>query len=149
MKQVKQMLSAVGLSLLLTGAAIAQEIGVVDMALVSQKYTKAQGLATQVKTKEDELQKLRDNLVTQLKAGEKLSPVEKKNLEDKLNNQFATKFKEYREWTVGQEQILRQDFERAIQQVATSQKLDLVLPKQTVLQGGKDVTQDVINALNK
>lgn len=149
MKLVKQFFASALVALCLTGVSFAGEIGVVDMQEVSQKYTKAQELASQVKTKEQELQKLRESLQQQLKAGEKLSPVEKKSLEEKLNAQFATKFKEYREWTMSQEKVIRNDFEKAVQSVAQSQSLDLVLPKQTVLQGGKDITNDVINFLNK
>lgn len=149
MTKLKALLSTVLVSSLLTGMAFAAEIGVVDMQTISTKYTKAQNLAAQVKDKEAELTKLRDQLAEQLKGADKLSPVEKKNMEDKLNAQFAAKFKEYREWTVAQEQALKAEFDRAIDQVAAQQKLDLVLPKQAVLQGGRDITQDVITTLNK
>ncbi len=148
MNNTQKMLGALLVSIILTGAAFADSVGVVDMQEISQKYSKAQDVANQVKDKEDELQKLRDSLATQLKAGEKLSPVEKKNLEDKLNNQFAAKFKEYRDWTLAEEQVIKDDFDKAIKTVATNDKLDVVLPKQAVLQGGKDVTDEVISTLN-
>lgn len=149
MKQVKSVLSAILISGMLTGAALAAEIGVVDMQMVTQKYTKAQTYATEAKTREDELQKFREGLLSQLKAGDKLSPVEKKTLEEKLNGQFATKFKEYRDWAMTQEQGLRTSVETAIQTVSQAQKLDVVFPKQAVLNGGHDITPDVINSLNK
>lgn len=149
MKRVQQTILAVALMALTAGSAFAQQIGVVDIQEVSGKYYKAVSLANEVKVKEDELKKLREDLLTQLKAGEKLSPVEKKTLEDKLNTQFANKFNEYRNWTATQEQTVRTDIDTAVKQVAGAQRLDLVLPKQVVMQGGKDVTQDVINALNK
>lgn len=148
MRQLKTVTSALLATVILTGAALAAEVGVVDMQTVSQKYTKAQALSTQVKSKEEELQKLREKLLTELKAGEKLSPVEKKNLEDKLNAQFASKFKEYRQWTMDQEAALKVDFDKAIMQVSQKQHLDLVLPKQSVITGGKDITDDVVNVLN-
>lgn len=131
------------------GAAFAQQIGIVDIQTVSQKYSKAQALQSEIKSKDNELNNLREDLLSQLKAGEKLSPVEKKNLEDKLNSQFATKFKEYREWAMQQEQQIRSEVDKAISQVVQTQKLELVLPKQTVLSGGKDITEDVIQILNK
>jgi outer membrane protein len=148
MKLMKTVLSGMLVTAMLTGIAFADQIGVVDMQQISEKYSKAQQLAQQVKSKEEELQKLRTDLQGQLKAGEKLSPVEKKTLEEKLNSQFAAKFKEYREWTLTQEQGIKSDFDKVIQSVTQAQKLDLVLPKQTVLQGGKDITADVIKALN-
>lgn len=135
--------------LLLTGTVFAQQIGVVDIQELTQKYSKAQELQAQIKAKDEELQKLRGDLLEQLKAGEKLSPVEKKNLEDKLNGQFAAKFTEYREWAVTQEKGVREDVDKAISQVTQAQKLEIVFPKQTVLSGGKDITADVLNALNK
>jgi len=141
------LMGATGL-LLLTNAALA-DIGVVDMEAVIQKYSKAQEVSAQSKEKEEGLQKYRDNLLTQLKAAEKLSPVEKKNLEDKLNKQFADKVKEYRDWTSSQQDVIKSAFDKAVQQVSANDKLDLVLPKQAVLQGGKDVTEDVLTIMNK
>jgi Skp family chaperone for outer membrane proteins len=151
MFQAKSLLSAVLAATLLTGVALAEQIGVVDMQVISQKYTKSQALAAQIKSKEQELQKLRDELAGQLKAAEarKMSPVEKKTLEDKLNGQFAAKFKEYREWALMQDQGLKEELNKAIQATSSSQKLDVVFPRQAVLQGGRDITEDVLNNLNK
>ncbi len=149
MKRIYQALATIFTVALLSGtAALADNVGVVDMQEVSQRYTKAQSVAEQIKTKEEELQKLRDSLAGQLKAGEKLSATEKKSLEEKLNKQFAEKFKEYREWTLSKEQEIREDFEKAVQVVAGTTKLDVILPKQSVLQGGRDVTGDVLKVLN-
>ena len=137
-----------GALLTLVQATVWAQVGVVDMQEVARKYTKAQTMAAQVKIKEDELSKFRQDLMDQLKTADKLSPVEKKNLEDKLNGQFAEKFKQFRDWTVAQETLLKNDFDQAIQSVAKTQSLEMVLPKQTVLYGGKEVTTDVLNALN-
>ncbi len=149
MKPIQMVLASLLASAVLTGSALAQQVGIVDMQEVTQKYTKAQELAIKVKNREDDLQKLRDSLLGKLKAGDKMTPVEKKNLEDKLNTEFATKFQEYRDWTVTQEQSLKSDFDDALKQVAQNQKLDLIIAKQTVLMGGRDITTDVIDALNK
>jgi Skp family chaperone for outer membrane proteins len=135
---------------LLGGIAFAaDQVGVVDTQLVLQKYNKAQAMATEAKSKEEDLQKLKDSLLQKLKAGDKLSPIEKKNLEDKLNAEFAEKFKAYREWSVTQEQSLKSDFDKAVKSISDSDKLDLVLPKQGVIEGGRDITDDVLNLLNK
>ncbi len=151
MKLVKATLGVFLVSMMLTGTALAAQIGVVDMQEISQKYSKAQDLSTQVKSKEEELQKLRSSLAEELKTKEKakMSPVEKKNLEDKLNGQFASKFKEYREWTLTQEESIRADVDKAIQTVADNDKIDLVLPKENVLKGGKDITTEVLDQLNQ
>lgn len=149
MKRVKVLLSSLALSVVLTGAALADQIGVIDVNEMSQKYSKAVTYNTEAKNREEELVKLKLSLREQLKAGEKLSPVEKKNLEDKLNAQYLEKFKAYKDWGLEQEKMLKESFDKAIMSVAQSQKLDVILPKQSVIQGGKDVTADVLNALNK
>lgn len=142
-------LSLVGLMMTASAAVWAENIGVVDTQVVTQQYTKAQTASAEVRTREQDLQKYKDNLLKQLKAGEKLSPVEKKNLEDKLNNQFAERFKTFREYVVSQENIIKQDLDQAIRQISAAQKIDVVLPKTVVMQGGRDITQDVIDQLNK
>jgi Skp family chaperone for outer membrane proteins len=152
MKHVSQLLAGVLAATLIGGAAYAENIGVVDTQLIAQKYTKAVTVGEQVKSREQELQTLRDNLSSELKksqADKKMSPVEKKTEEDKLNNEFAAKFKEYRDWAVTQENGINADMSNAIKAVATAKSLDVVLPKQVVMQGGTDITQDVLNSLNK
>jgi len=149
LKTTKFALAAVMGLTLLTTAAFA-DIGVVDTDAILQKYSKGQELTAQSKEKEAALQKVREDLLTQLKAGEKLSPVEKKNLEDKLNQQFAEKVKEYRDWSAVQQQAVREAFDKAVKEVSESEKLDMVLNKSgVVLQGGKDITEDVLNVMNK
>lgn len=130
-------------------SAFAEGVAVVDMDAISQKYVKAQNVTATAKTKEDELQKFRDMLQGQLKAADKLSPIEKKNMEEKLNQQFMAKFKEYRDWMVAQQQSLKADFDNAIRQVSQAKSYDVILPKQGVIQGGRDITQEVVDVLNK
>lgn len=147
--KLKLLAATFGLMLLAQTAAWA-EIGVVDPEKIGTDYRKAKELATQVKSKEDELNTLRNNLAKELKEkGDKMTPVEKKNLEDKLSKQFEGKFIEYRNWFASQDQSLRTAVDSAVNEVSKSQKLDMVLTKQVVLTGGRDVTQDVLNILNK
>lgn len=128
----------------------AQSIGVVDTEIIGRDYKKAQTLSQQVRTKEEELQKYRAELAKELKdKGEKATPVEKKALEERLNKQFAEKLKGYRDWLIVQEEQLRTSVEKAIKEVAESEKMDMILTKTVVLQGGKDVTDKVVGKLNQ
>jgi outer membrane protein len=147
----KQILLALSLvfTLALGHSAFADAVAVVDINELSAKYSKSVALVNQIKVKDQEIQKYRNTLLDQLKAAEKLSPLEKKALEEKLNTQFVNKINEIRDWVGKENDALQADMEKAIQTVAQQQKIDVVLPKQSVLQGGKDVTVDILNVLNK
>lgn len=135
-------------AVLFTGAAFA-EIGVVDIQKIMSSYSKSQTITQEAQSKEQQLQQLRANLANELKnKGEALSPVEKKNLEDKLNQQFMAKFKEFRQWVVQQDKMISDEVEKAVNSVAQQQGVTMVLNKGVVIQGGKDLTQDVISKLN-
>lgn len=124
-------------------------IGVVDFEKVIVSYAKAKDFATKDNQKRQELKTLRDQLADQLKKGESLSPVEKKVLEDKLNAQFGDQLKAYRDWATAEDDTLRKNVDAAIEQVSKDQSVGLILIKPAVFQGGKDITDLVIQKLNK
>lgn len=141
-------LMAVGL--LANAAPItSSDIGVVDFQKVVQSYSKAKDFATQDEGKKKEMKDLRDSLAKQLKDAENKSPVEKKALEDKLNEQFSAKLKEYRTWAVTQDEALRKNIDAAVQAVSKEQGVSMILIKPAVVQGGRDLSDQVIQKLNK
>jgi outer membrane protein len=141
---------AFGLSLSVNAApANSSDIGVVDFQKVVQSYAKAKDFAAQDESKKKELKDVRDSLATQLKDAENKSPVEKKALEDKLNEQFSVKLKEYRTWAVTQDEALRKSIDTAVQAVAKEQNVSMILIKPAVVQGGRDLSEEVIKKLNK
>lgn len=146
---IKALLSVAMVAVLTTSMAWAESIGVVDTDRIGREYKKAQELAKDIRDREKELQTLRTDLAKEYNdKSESLSPVEKKSLEDKLNKQFADKFKEYRDWTLTQEKTIREAVEGAINQVKSKQSMDIIISKAVVLEGGKDVTTDVLGVLN-
>jgi outer membrane protein len=148
-KKLGILLASLCVAMMSFGPAFAEQIGVVDIQRIVSEYNKGKTLTQQVQAKEKELQEYRASLANELKTrGEALSPVEKKNLEDELNQKFVTRFKEYRQWAATQQDTLEADLQKAVQAVAQTQQLDVVLAKPVVLQGGKDITQDVITQLN-
>ena len=130
-------------------AAPSASIGVVDFQKIIQGYTKAKDFATLDGTKRQELATLRKSLADQLKEAEKATPVEKQALKDKLNEQFATKVKEYNTWASTEDQKLTAAINTAINTVAKEQILGIILSKSAVFQGGADITEKVVTSLNK
>ncbi|MCA9788331.1 MAG: OmpH family outer membrane protein [Cyanobacteria bacterium HKST-UBA06] len=142
-------LTLIGVAMLST-IAFAEQIGVVDTDRIGREYNRAKELAGEIRTRERELQTLRLDLAKELKTkGDELSPVEKKSLEDQLNQRFADQFKAYRDWTLTKEKEIREAVETAINNVKTAKSLDIVFTKAVVLDGGVDVTTDVLTELNK
>ena len=151
MNILKNVLSGVLVTVLLMGVSFAEgQIGVVDLAKIGQEYNEARTLRTQASAKEEELKKLREDLAQRLKEeGEGMSPLEKKTLEERLSQEFVEKFKAYREWRLANETSMNDKVEQAIQGVARDKQIDIILAKPAVLQGGQDITSDVIFKLNQ
>lgn len=124
----------------------AQEVGIVDLDKVGNNYTKAQDLSADLKIKEAELQKFIADAQKQLK--DTSSPVDRKNLEDKLSTDYKTKVESYNDFQLKQLKQIDDNVFSAIDQVAKTKKIDLVLNKTSVLQGGVDLTDSVLGLLN-
>lgn len=128
-------------------AVSAKNTGVVDLSKVIENYTKAQEVAADLKLKEGELQKFITEAQEKIKKAE--SPVEKKNLEEKLGEQFNIKRNAFaKEQSEKWQNIENKVFEK-IKKVAAEKKLDIVLNKQSVIIGGNDITEEVIKQLNE
>ncbi|OGH99228.1 MAG: hypothetical protein A2287_02685 [Candidatus Melainabacteria bacterium RIFOXYA12_FULL_32_12] len=130
-----------------SGLASYAEVAIVDLDKVISNYSKAQDVSADLKVKEAELQKFLADAQKQLKNAN--SPVEKKNLEDRLTNEFKTKADGFRELQIKEWKEIEDSVFSAIDKAAKSKKLDLVLNKSSVLQGGVDITDQIINLLNK
>ena len=149
MKQVKKFIAILAIAAIAGFSGVqanAQEVGIVDLDKVISNYSKAQDVSADLKVKEADLQKFLADAQKQLKdAG---SPVEKKNLEDKLSAEFKTKADNYRELQIKQWKQIEDNVFNAINQVSKEKKLDVILNKAAVLQGGSEITDQVLNLLN-
>ncbi|EKE03030.1 MAG: hypothetical protein ACD_20C00287G0013 [uncultured bacterium] len=130
-----------------SGLASYAEVAVVDLDKVISNYSKAQDVSADLKVKEAELQKFLADAQKQLKNA--TSPVDKKNLETKLTNEFKTKADSFRELQIKEWKEIEDTVFNAIDKVSKGKKADLVLNKASVLQGGVDITDQVINIINK
>lgn len=139
-------------SLLLAPAvALADAIGYVDLEKVAGGYDKAQSFASDVKVKEAELRKMQADFVKQIEDAKKSSPktpVSGNQLEKDLNDKLSAKVREYRDWASTRQKEIDQALETSIKSVAKARSVDVVLPRQAVLNGGVDMTAEVLARLN-
>lgn len=149
MKSFKKSLIVLSV-LALTGFAgtksFAQEIGVVDYDKVYSSYTKAQDIAADLEVKAADLQKYIADAQKKLKATS--SPLERKNLEEKITQEFQAKKEEFNTLRAKQSKLVEDNINSAILKVRDQGKLDVVLNKVVVIVGGKDITDQVITSLN-
>ena len=85
---------------------------------------------------------------TAMGTNQKFVSVLLKNLEEKLGEQFNIKRNAYakdqsQKWGVIEDTVIK-----IIKEVSSSKKFDLVLNKQVVIDGGSDITDEVIKKLN-
>jgi len=146
-KNALTVLAAVATIGTFAGIASADTIGVVDVDRIYTDYAKAQNVSADMKVKEADLQKFLADAQKKLK--ETTSPVERKNLEDKLTLEFKNKAEKYKSYQIDQIKEIEKNVFDAIDSVSKTDKIDIVVVKQSVLTGGKDITDEVLTTLNK
>ena len=130
-----------------TAVAKTENIGVVNINKILENYTTAQEVTADLKVQEDELQKLVVDAKKQIKKAK--TPLEKKNLEEKLTEQFSIKRNVYAKEQSEKWKKIENKVFAEIKKVAKNKKIDMVLNKQSVIIGGEDITDKVIDGLNK
>ncbi len=135
----------------LAASAFAENIGYIDVAKVFKEY-KATAKA------EEDLKKERDSYEKDFKdAQEKLDKAEKENKSkeemDSLKKDLEAKLEPKRKSLLAlNEQLttkLQMDIVNSVKAVAKKVGIDVVLDKQAIITGGVDLTDMVINSLNK
>jgi len=149
MKNLKNLLAASAfLSMaLLTQAALAGGTGVIDFLKIKENYTVAQEFEADTRVKEAELQKFVSEAQAQIEAAK--TPLEKKNIEAKLSEQYSIKFNAARKQQTEKWEAIERNILNSIKEVSSVKKFDIVLSKQVVFDGGCDITQEVLDKLNK
>lgn len=126
--------------------SFAEGTAVVDLDKIRENYTVAQELSADLKVKETELQKFVTDAQSQIQNAK--TPLEKKNLEAKLGEQFNIKRNAYANDQAEKWGEIEITVVKSIKEVSASKKYDLVLNKQVVIVGGSDITNEVIVKLN-
>jgi Skp family chaperone for outer membrane proteins len=128
-------------------AAMADNIGVIDITQVWEKYDASVKIDKAADAKDVELEKYL--LEKKRLIAEGSSPVERKNLEDTYAKEFQLKVETTKKWYADEQKKLEDSVMCAIKQVATQKNLGVVLNKKTTVYGGVDITNDVLLILNK
>lgn len=141
------------------------KIGVIDVQKIlsgSSLMKALEAAQTEVMKTEQDLVKLRNDKLAELQNMQKQVAEGKMSQEDfvKKQRQFEdevmnkvkaeqTRLAGKKEEIRKQKESLEKDVEAAVQKVATSKGLEMVINKQMVIYGGTDITSDVISALPK
>ncbi|MDD3419921.1 MAG: OmpH family outer membrane protein [Candidatus Gastranaerophilales bacterium] len=147
MKKIFNLVLVVALFICTNIAAMAENIGVIDVTQVWEQYNASVKIDKAADAKDVELEKYL--LEKKRLIAEGSSPVERKNLEDKYAKEFQTKVDETKKWYASEQKKLEDSMMAAIKQVATQKGLGVVLNKKSAIYGGVDITTDVLLILNK
>jgi len=128
-------------------AMAADDIGVIDITTVWDKYEKSVKISKTADEKDVELEKFLLDKKRLIAQG--TTPVERKNLEDRYAKEFQLKVDEAKKWYATEQQQLETNMMTAIKTVSGQKGLAVVLSKKTAIYGGVDITDDVIIILNK
>jgi len=133
-------------------AAFAETIGYVDFQKVLSNYEQAQLVMSDIKVKEAELRKMQAEFVKKIEESRKdqpKNPVGASQLEKDLNDQLNAKVREYRDWAETKQKEIDATLETAVKGAAQASKVNVVLTRQAIFEGGVDLTNDVLARLNK
>jgi len=119
---------------------------VVDLDKIRGNYTASQELSADLNVKEAELKKFVDDAQKQIQNAK--TPLEKQNLEEKLGAQFNIKRNAYAKDQTQKWSVIENAVVKTIKEISNSKKFDLILNKQVVIDGGYDITDEVITKLN-
>jgi|SRR5271170_3092158 len=124
-------------------------IGVVDRDKVVTSYPKAQSAAEELKRQEDKVHKMIEESNKQYEEQKTAHKpqAELEGLQRRLQSQIDAEVKKIQDRAQGLEGQLESEIDTAIKAEAANRRVDAVLMKQAVLQGGTDLTDGVIKRL--
>ena len=123
------------------------DTGVVDLDKIINNYSKYQDFAADMKVKEAEIQKFVADTNKNIKDAK--TPLEKKNLEEKATKDYDQRIQVIKDNQVKQLKDIEDNIYSAVGQSVKTRKIDIVLNKSSVLYGGVDLTDAVLDILNK
>jgi len=136
---------------LVVGSAFAESMGYIDVAKVFKGYKETEKAEEQIKKEKDVYEK------EFKEAQEKLAKAEKDNKSkeeiEKMKKEFEENLEPKRTSLLAlNEQLtgkLQQDIVASVKKVAKKVGIDVVVDKQAIITGGVDLTEMVVNDLNK
>jgi Skp family chaperone for outer membrane proteins len=132
-------------------AAKSTTIGIVDRQKVITSFAKAQQAAEELKKAEDSVRGMLESSNKQFEDAKaaKKPAAELEALQKKLQLKIDAEYKTAQTRAQTLESQLEKDIDKAIKDEATAHNLDTVLVKDSVLLGGVDITDGVVNRLPK
>lgn len=127
--------------------AQASGIGYLNYKKIQENYPLAREAAKEVDAKALELQQYLVDKEKEYKAMD--TPVKKKNFEDKTAKDFKVKQDAYLKLKTDKEETVYNKVQEAANQVLVEQKLDAIVDYRVIFVGGLDITNMVIDKLNK
>lgn len=147
MKKILNVILVLTIVLCTRTFAMAENVGVIDITQVWEKYEKSIQIDKAADAKDVELEKF--ILEKKRLIAEGTTPVERKNLEDRYSKEFQCKVEETKKWYVLEQQKLETNIMTAVKDVSAQKNISAVFNKKMVIMGGTDITNDVITILNK
>lgn len=127
------MVSSLGL---LAGCGSQNNVGVVDYATIAQQSQKGQDLNKQIAA---EQQKIEQQVDEQMANADEQ---QQQQIQAKAQQEFTT-------YASSVNKQFQQDVEKTVKEIAAEKKLNVVLVKGAVVEGGTDITEDVLDKMGK
>ena len=135
------------ISLSSISALAVDKYGYVNFKQVMSSYNQAKKVQNTLKSKEDTMQKfIAENQAAISKAS---SPEEKKRLEEKAGTQIQKMISDIRAYSAKEIKTVEDNLEKAIQSVGKKHNYTLIFSDASVFYGAEDITNLVIDELNK
>ena len=131
----------------LSNAANAGGVGFINYKKIQDSYAYATNAAKEVDAKALELQQYLVDKEKEFKALD--TPVKKKNFEEKTQKEFKDKQDSYLKLKTAKEDDVYGKIQDAAKQILIEQKLDAIIDFRVIFVGGIDVSDLVIQKLNK
>ena len=139
----KKMMRTIAISMILVtsvgflaGCGSTQQVGYVDVAKIASDTTKGQEIDKNLQAKNQELMQKLQQVAA---AGDEAATAQVQQASEQ----------EFYNYRVAQNKEFKTAVENATAEIAKEKKLDVVFQKAAVVNGGVDVTDDVINKLGK
>ena len=144
---MKKKISAIFVMILICLPVFAGGIGYIDYEKIIDNYNLAKTTRQELDTKAKELH---DYLTQKEEEFNQLeSPVQKSKFEMQMQEEVMKRESAFNDFVKKREETVKQRIKTVVEQVQNEKGLDAVLSEESVYSGGVDITEDVIQQLNK
>jgi len=144
---MKKKISAILIMILICLPVFAGGIGYIDYEKIIDNYNLAKTTRQELDTKAKELH---DYLTQKEEEFNQLeSPVQKSKFEMQMQEEVMKRETAFNDFVKKREEAVKQRVKAIVEQVRNEKGLDAVLSEESVYSGGVDITEDVIQQLNK